>query len=110
MPASRCPYFSLNVRAIPVPGHISPLRVPLCRCALTETLVDRLQAHVEGNVLAFYMQGVALDGEPRPIVGSDLQPIGPLTCTHERCENRCKPGFAEILTGFGLDLGLPSEK
>jgi len=34
----------------------------------------------------------------------------PSTCTIERLEKGCKPGFANLLTDLGLDTTLPEVK
>jgi hypothetical protein len=104
---SRCPYFSLTVGEIPILGHLHPLRVPICRCALTEVLSERLRAVSEGYKLASLMEGKPLDGQPRPVIGSDLEPISAVTCTPERLQARCLPGFHDILSDFGAETTVP---
>ena len=104
-----CPYFTLSVGEIPIPGHATPMRVPICRCALTETLVSRLKTHTEGAQLASYLEGPPLNGQPRPVIGSDLQPVSPITCTDERKLANCIPSFVDILTDFRLDATLPEK-
>ena len=110
MPDQRCPYFTLNVGKIPLPGNREPIRVPICRCALTETLVSRLRTHPEGEQLASYLEGPPLDGQPRPVIGSDLQPVSPVTCTNARKQASCVPNFVALLTDFGLDATAPAEE
>lgn len=92
-----------------MPGNIHPIRVPICRCILTETLVARLRDHPEGTQLAAYLEGPSLDGQPRPVVGSDLSPISPSGCTDDRKKAACIPGFIDILTDSGLDTTIPAE-
>ena len=110
MSDTRCPYFSLNVGLIPIPGLTHPLRVPVCRCVLTETLAERLRTHPEGEALASYLQGPPLEGQPRPVIGSDLQPVTPTLCTDERKRENCLPQFVETLEVFSLDTTVPLEK
>jgi hypothetical protein len=109
MPKHSCPYFTLSVGAIPIPGHLTPMRVPVCRCVLTETLVSRLKTHSEGAQLASYLEGPPLQGQPRPVIGSNLHPVSPVTCTDERKQAHCVPSFVDILTDFRLDTTLPEE-
>ena len=110
MSAHPCPYFTLSVGTIPVPGHSHPLRVPICRCVLTETLVERLQSHPDGAQLASYLEGPPLAGQPRPVIGSDLQPVSPVTCTNERKQIACLPQFLTLLHDFSLDTTIPAEE
>ena len=105
-----CPYFALSVGEILIPGHAHPMRVPICRCALTETFVSRLHTHPEGAQLASYLEGPPLKGQPRPVIGSDLQPVSPITCTDERKQASCLPQFLMLLHDFGLDTTIPAEE
>lgn len=107
VPENRCPYFSLSVGEVPLPGHSHPLRVPICRCALTEILTQRLRVTTEGRTLASLLESTPLDGQPRPVIGSDLEPISQQTCTAERLQARCLHGFQDILADFGADTTLP---
>ena len=110
MPKHPCAYFNLTVGHIPMPGQSHPLRVPICRCVLTETLVLRLRTHPEGGQLASYLEGPPLNNQPRPVIGSDLQPVSPVTCTDTRKLASCQPSFVELLTDFTLDATLPPEE
>ena len=110
MSDSRCPYFTLNVGHIPLPGHKQPIHVPICRCVLTKTLVSRLRTHPEGDQLAFYLEGPPMDGQLRPIIGSDLEPVSPVTYTNLRKQASCLPNFVTLLTDFGLDATAPAEE
>jgi hypothetical protein len=121
MPPARCPYFSLQVVEVPIEAsNVTTHRLPsklcdasmklsVCRCSLTEALVTRLQTHAEGHSLASFMEGPAIDGARRPIVGSDLEPISTHACTQHRCSDRCLPGFVEILGLFGLNHDVPEQ-
>lgn len=73
-------------------------------------MVARLKTDVERNILAYCLQLELRDGEPRPIIGLELAPIDPVTCTQERCEEGGKPGSREMFTSLGLDSALPEEK
>ena len=105
----RCPYFTLSIGEIPLPGNKQPIRVPICRCVLTETMVTRLRTHPEGEQLASYLEGPPLDGLPRPVIGSDLHPVSPITCTNIRKQASCLPNFVALLTDFSLDSTVPEE-
>ena len=109
MSAHPCPYFSLSVGAIPVPGHYHALRVPICRCALTEPLVTRLRTHPDGEQLASFLEGPPIGGQPHPVVAADLQPVSSATCTDERKRASCLPHFVTLLDDFGLDTTIPAE-
>ena len=110
MSDKRCPYFSLSVREIPIPGVLHPFRIPICRCALTEVLTERLRAMPEGRQLVSLLVGTPLDEEPRPVIGSDLEPISSVTCTPERLQARCLPCFHDILSEYGADTTVPEPK
>jgi hypothetical protein len=86
------------------------MRVPICRCVLTETFAARLKTHPEGGLLASYLEGPPLDGQPRPVVGSDLEPVSAASCTDERKKSSCVPSFVEILTIYGLEPKVPAEE
>ena|SRR5579862_7362916 len=109
MSEERCPYFSRSVAEIALPGHQHPLRLPVCRCALTEVLIERLEAEDSNEELVSYFRGPSVAGQPRPVIGSDLQVISPATCTQERLRERCLPSFVSILTDVGLDASVPPE-
>lgn len=109
MPESRCAYFSLSVAEIPLPGTRHPLRLPICRCALTEVLIERLQAATGNEELLSYIHAPSLDGHPRPVVGSDWAVVSPTTCTERRKIEKCLPSFVETLTELGLDASIPPE-
>jgi hypothetical protein len=106
----KCPYFTLSVGRVPLPGYYAPMRLPICRCALTETLAARLLAHEQGRRLASLLLGPAPEGQPRPEIGCDLDPVSPVTCTNERKQARCLPGFVETLDNFALDTTAPPEE
>jgi hypothetical protein len=110
VPKDSCPYFTLTVGHIPMPGQSEGLRVPICRCVLTETLVRRLRTHPNGRHLASYLEGPPLEDQPRPIIGSDLQPVSPVTCTNSRRQISCQPSFIVLLTDFTLDPTFPPEE
>lgn len=110
MPATPCPYFSLSTGTISVTGHYHPLRVPICRCALTEPLTARLRTHPDGEQLASFLEGPLLDGQPHPVVAADLQPVSAATCTNERKQVSCVPHFLDLLNDFGLDRTIPAEE
>jgi hypothetical protein len=110
VPKDPCPYFTLNAGHIPILGQIHDLRVPICRCILTEALVTRLRTHPEGEQLASCLEGPPLDHQAYPMIGSDLQLVSPLTCTNSRKCASCQPSFIELLTDFTLDATLPPEE
>lgn len=103
----RCPYFSMRVGEVPIAGLTHPLRVPICRCALTEVLAQRLRTAPAAHAFASLLEAAPLDGQPRPVIGSDLEPISQVTCTSERLHARCKPSFQDILSDFGIDTAVP---
>ena len=105
-----CPYFALSVGIISIPGYIHELRVPICRCALTEPLAARLRTHPDGEQLASFLERPPLDGQPQPIIAADLQPITPIACTEERKQASCVPRFLAMLNDFGLDTTIPPEE
>lgn len=104
----RCRYFTLEHKQVMVLDL--PLILPVCRCALTELMLERLRTHPDGQILLPYLEGPPLDDDtPRPVIGADHHPISPQTCTEERKESQCIPGFLELLTDLGLDTSLPHE-
>ena len=105
-----CPYFTLSVGIIPILGSSQGLRIPICRCVLTEVLVARLQTNPEGEKLASYLQGPPLECQIRPIIGSDLKPVSAATCTNERKQTSCLPEFLTYLHDFRLDNTIPTEE
>jgi hypothetical protein len=121
MPAVRCPYFSLQVVEVSIEAPDATvsrlhsklpavcMKLSVCRCSLTETLVARLQAHAEGRSLSSYLEGPSIDGVRRPIVGADLQPISSGACTETRCDDHCVPGYIDILGTYGLDTDVPDK-
>ncbi len=109
MSTSPCPYFALKVGTIPLAGHFHPVRVPVCRCGLTEPLVARLRSHPDGTPLVALLEASPLDGQPRPVVAADLQPVSPIACTNERKQASCLPNFVALLHDFGLDTTIPPE-
>jgi len=107
MPNERCPYFSMHVGTVPIAELQHPLRVPICRCALTEVFIQRLRAVPKGYAFASLLEAAPPDGQPHPVIGPDMQPITQATCTPERMYARCKPGFQDILSDFGADTTVP---
>jgi hypothetical protein len=88
---------------------IQPLRLPVCRCVLTEVLIERLAAAPGNEELLSHIHGPAIDHQPRPIIGSDWAVVSAKTCTEKRKREKCIPCFVETLTDLGLDASLPPE-
>ena len=105
----QCPYFALTVLKLAVPGTSRPIRIPICRCALTEEAVSRLQTHPEGVELADAFTSKTQQGEQWPLLGPDLEGIAANTCTRTRQTERCCPAFMEMLIPFDLKIDFPSE-
>lgn len=83
--------------------------MPTCRCTLTEALVSRLRTDVEGAFLASDIAGMSRSGQAQPVIGSDLEPISPVTCTNQRKRESYLPQFRSILLNFNLDAAIPTE-
>ena len=99
-----CPYFLLDMRKIPIAGHPQPMRLPVCRCTLTEAFVQRLRTHSEGKKLAFFLEDTPQDDLLCSVLGADLQVA---SCTDQRRRECCLPQFVETLTDFRLDTTVP---
>ena len=108
VPPSPCPYFARRTGKIASPDQYEPLRVPVCRCFLAETLVSRLGAHPDGAPIASSMQGHSFAGQLHSIIGSDFQPVSALACTDARKSETCLPAFLGILSDLSLDPSVPS--
>jgi hypothetical protein len=107
VPHNPCPYFSLSVVKVPIPNQRMIMRMPVCRCGLSETMSERLRRDPDGEVFASYLEGRPLDGQPRPQLGADLQPVSPRLCTNERLTTTCVPSFVDTLTDCSLDASVP---
>jgi hypothetical protein len=98
---------SLSVVKVPLPNQRVIMRMPHCRCGLSEVLSDRLRSDPEGEVFASYLEGRPLDGQPRLLLGADMQPVAPRLCTNERLHTNCIPSFVDTLTECTLDASIP---
>lgn len=109
MAESRCAYFFLTTAEIAMPDTHQSLRVPVCRCMLTEVLIARLEAATGHEELLSHIHGPSLEGQRRPVIGSDWDVVSAKTCTLKRKQEKCLPSFVEVLTDFGLDNSIPPE-
>jgi hypothetical protein len=108
MPNSRCSYSSFSVKLLAMPGLHHPLRIPIYKCVVADTMRTRLRFLPDGEALASSLEQTAMDGTSHSIYGPDMEPLSPINCTDVRCQRSCLPAFADLMTDLGLDPTLPS--
>lgn len=104
---SICPYLRAAVVRVPWKGKRTTIEIPLIRCHLADTMLERLKQTEEGKVFASLLTIPTPNGEPRALHGPDMEPPTPTTCTCTRQQQSCQPCFEEMLRDRSLSCTLP---
>ena len=95
----RCPHYQLYSEPLALDGPPSYLAIR--RCLLSERLVSLLRKTADGGALADKLVITGKENRAFAFVGPDLDAVTQTSCTVNRCQRSCTPGYSESLEHFG---------